>query len=66
MTLNMSFKVGQQVIRRVSDGPRLGVVQGVIRRGSVAIYYFRTRVGAVHCDPDRRLKPAQAPAGAGR
>ena len=59
-TVRMSFEVGQQVIRQVPDGPRHGVVQGVIRHGSTTNYYVRTGVGMVHCDPERRLRPVGA------
>jgi hypothetical protein len=38
----MRFEIGQQVIRQVPDGPRLGVVQGVIRGYSTTAYYVNT------------------------
>jgi hypothetical protein len=52
----MSFQVGDQVTRQVHDGPRQGVVTGVLRHGFNDHYYVRTGGGMVHCDPERRLR----------
>jgi hypothetical protein len=37
-TVHTCLEVGQQVIRQVSEGPRLGVVQGLIRSYSSTAY----------------------------
>ena len=58
-TVSMSFEGGQQVIRQVSEGPRLGVVQGVVRGRTTTAYHVSTGIGSVHCDSERRLRPAQ-------
>ena len=58
-TVRMPFEIGQQVLRQVSEGPRHGIVRGIVRHVATTNYYVRTGVGMQHCDPEQRRKPAQ-------